>query len=224
MAEKKQRSAIFKFFYIILTIITFPVFLLMFILRHPIWLLFIILICVGAVIYWPMSQNVALEDITSWYQKKYTQAKHDLVIKAVETGKVDLLPKSIVREVKKMEEDAREDQMPKSENYNKKVVRDVKSEEMKAQIKKRGGFKKKEADDVKKGEVEVLSESGTQIGGLSQLIKQEDEKVESDTEENNVKNDKQEVQRANDNSLPNPDAQVDDASDKTENDAELDLF
>ena len=220
MAEKKQRSAIFKFFYIILTIITFPVFLLMFILRHPVWLLFIVLVCGGAMIYWPMSQNVAFEDITSWYQKKYMQAKHDLVIKAVETGKVDLLPKSIVREVKKMEEDAREEQMPKSENYNKKVVRDAKSEEMKAQIKKRGGFKKKESNDVKKDEVEVLSESGSQVGGLSQLLKQEKDKVKSSV----IEKGEQEMPKDGANSLSNPDDQQGVDTDKTKNNDELDLF
>jgi len=37
MAETKERSGIFKFFYIILTIITFPIFMLLFILRHPFW-------------------------------------------------------------------------------------------------------------------------------------------------------------------------------------------
>ena len=108
MAETKERSGIFKFFYIILTIITFPIFMLLFILRHPFWVLFLLCAVAGGAAYYPISQGVKPEDILTWYEAKYKAAKFEFVTKAVESGKTDYIPQAVIDEItaakKKMEE------------------------------------------------------------------------------------------------------------------------
>lgn len=150
MAETKERSGIFKFFYIILTIITFPIFMLLFILRHPFWVLFLLCAVAGGAAYYPISQGVKPEDILTWYEAKYKAAKFEFVTKAVESGKTDYIPQAVIDEItaakKKMEEEKAEAARPKSENYNEKIDRDVKIEQAKEDLKKRKkGFKRKGA-------------------------------------------------------------------------------
>lgn len=198
MAEEKKRSGIFKFFYVVLSIITFPIFAVFFILRHPLWIVFILLVLAGGAYYYPIKQGVKPDEVISWYQKKYSDVKIEVVNKALESGTTDYLPKSIVDDVKKIEEDAKEAQLPKSENYNDKVVRDTKGEETKDMIKKRGGFKKKNepkdevinSEELKSeslDEVDVLTEGAAQAGGLSALLKSEDEIEEDESVEEEVK-------------------------------------
>lgn len=146
MAETKERSGIFKFFYIVLTIITFPIFMLLFILRHPFWILFLLCAVAGGAAYYPISQGVKPEDILTWYEAKYKAAKFEFVTKAVESGKTDYIPQAVIDEItaakKKMEEEKAEAARPKSENYNEKIDRDVKIEQAKEDLKKRKkGFK-----------------------------------------------------------------------------------
>lgn len=181
MSETKERSGIFKFFYIFLSIITFPIFAILFVLRHPLWILFILMLAAGGAAYWPMSQhNVALTDVYDWYKNKYQTTKLDFAKKAIEEGKSGYVPQAILDEMKKIEEDAKEAALPKGENYNAKVVRDQKSEDLKATLKQRGGFKKKveekpvEADEPiakedaeENGEFEGMAPQG---GGLSSLL------------------------------------------------------
>lgn len=148
MAETKERSGIFKFFYIVLTIITFPIFMLLFILRHPFWILFLLCAVAGGAAYYPISQGVKPEDILTWYEAKYKAAKFEFVTKAVESGKTDYIPQAVIDEImaakKKMEEEKAEAARPKSENYNEKIDRDVKIEQAKEDLKKRKkGFKRK---------------------------------------------------------------------------------
>lgn len=148
MAETKERSGIFKFFYIVLTIITFPIFMLLFILRHPFWILFLLCAVAGGAAYYPISQGVKPEDILTWYEAKYKAAKFEFVTKAVESGKTDYIPQAVIDEItaakKKMEEEKAEAVRPKSENYNEKIDRDVKIEQAKEDLKKRKkGFKRK---------------------------------------------------------------------------------
>lgn len=144
MSETKERSGIFKFFYVFLSIITFPIFAVLFIFRHPLWILFILLLLAGGAAYWPMiHHNVKLTEVVSWYQNKYQETKFDLAKKAMSEGNSSYVPKVVLDEMKKIEEEAEEAKLPKGENYNAKVVRDKKSEDMKATLKKRGGFKKK---------------------------------------------------------------------------------
>ena len=200
MAEEKKRSGIFKFFYVILSIITFPIFVVLFILRHPLWIIFILLILAGGAYYYPIKyEGVKPDEVISWYQKKYSDVKIEVVNKALESGTTEYLPKAIVDDVKRIEEETKEAQMPKSENYNSKVIRDTKAEETKVMIKKRGGFKKKgessedviSSDELKSenlDEVEVLTEGAAQAGGLSSLLKseseiEEDENIREEIEE-----------------------------------------
>lgn len=200
MAEEKKRSGIFKFFYVILSIITFPIFVVLFILRHPLWVIFILLVLAGGAYYYPIKyEGVKPDDVVSWYQKKYSDVKIEVVNKALESGTTEYLPKAIVDDVKRIEEETKEAQMPKSENYNNKVARDTKDEETKVMIKKRGGFKKKNEpkDDVTNfdelksenlDEVEVLTEGAARAGGLSSLLKseseiEEDENIREEVEE-----------------------------------------
>lgn len=144
MSEAKERSGIFKFFYVFFSIITFPIFAVLFVLRHPLWILFILILVAGGAAYWPMSQhNIALTEVVDWYKNKYQSTKLDIAKKAIEEGKSGYVPQVVLDEMKKIEEDAKEAALPKGENYNAKVVRDQKSEDLKASIKQRGGFKKK---------------------------------------------------------------------------------
>ena len=180
MSETKERSGIFKFFYIFLSIITFPIFAVLFVLRHPLWVLIVLLLLAGGAAYWPMSQhNVALTDVVDWYKNQYQTTKLDIAKKAIEEGKSGYVPQAVLDEMKKIEEDAKEAALPKGENYNAKVARDKKSEDMKASLKQRGGFKKKaeekssDADATnaenteENGEIEVMAPKS---GGLSALL------------------------------------------------------
>lgn len=161
MAEGKQRSGLFKFFYIVLSVITFPIFAVLFILRHPLWVLFLLCLGAGGAVYYPMSQGVKPEEVLQWYQDKYKKLKYDVVTQAVESGKTDFVPKAIVDEVvkakQKMEEEKIEAARPKSENYNENISRDKKVEEIKQDLKqRRRGFKKKgdDADKVRNQNVD----------------------------------------------------------------------
>ena len=154
MAEFKDRSFIFKFFYVLLFIITFPIFFILFLLRHPFWVLTILLLIGGAAVYYPINQGVKFEDVPSWYQKKYTDLKYEAVVKARQEGVTDFVPQALLDEANKIEEEAREAKLPKGENYNSKVERSVESEEMKNELKQRRGFRKKNDDTVKEETLE----------------------------------------------------------------------
>ena len=134
-----------------------------------------------------MSQhNVALTDVVDWYKNQYQTTKLEIAKKAIEEGKSGYVPQAVLDEMKKIEEDAKEAALPKGENYNAKVARDKKSEDMKASPKQRGGFKKKaeekssDADETnaedkanakenteENGEIEVMAPKS---GGLSALL------------------------------------------------------
>ena len=178
MTEFSERSGIFKFLYIFLRIITFPIFLILFIFRHPIWLLLVLLMIAGGAVYWPMSQGVKTEELLDWYQKKFVVVKKDVVKAAKEKGMTNLVPQAIVEEVEQMEDPDIAAGEPRSENYNVKVVRDAKSKETKHILKKRGGFKKAAVVEEVKVEKnledmtdkEILEESGGKGGGLAKLL------------------------------------------------------
>lgn len=208
MSETKERSGIFKFFYVLLSIITFPIFAVLFILRHPIWVVVVLLLLAGGAAYWPMSQGVKLTEVVEWYQNKYQTTKFDLAKKAMEEGNSSYVPKAVLDEMRKIEEEAEEAKLPKGENYNAKVVRDKKSEDMKATMKKRGGFRKKAeeqsiTESVKENDdnAEKTSQpSGAEVlvpnaGGLSAVlpikIKKQEDTAPSITNENT-----QEVQKS----------------------------
>ena len=153
MSVTRERSTIFKFFYIVLSIITFPIFALIYILKHPFWVLFFLLLIAGGIAYYPMSQGVDISNVVEWYKKKYEDTRLELVNKAIESGKSQYVPKVILDDVKKIKEELEvekeESLRVKSENYNDKIVRDDEFEEIAVSVKKKGGFKKKVAEEVK---------------------------------------------------------------------------
>ena len=95
-------GGIFKFFYVILSVITFPIFAILFILRHPLWLFVILLVLAGGAAYFPISQGVKPDNIVSWYQQKYADIKVQIVSKAANSGSAGYLPQSVLDDVKKM--------------------------------------------------------------------------------------------------------------------------
>ena len=162
MAEGKKRSGVFRFFYIVLSIITFPIFALLYILKHPLWVLFLLCLIAGGAAYYPMSKGVKLEEVLTWYQDKYEALKFEAVTKAVESGDTGLIPDAIIKEVtetkQKMEEEAAEAARPKSENYNAKLDRDKEADQIKVDFKKRKGGFKKASEPEGTNEPEVASE------------------------------------------------------------------
>lgn len=195
MSNVRERSAVFKFFYVILSVITFPIFAVMFVLRHPVWFLFVLLVLGCGAVYFPMSKGVAFDQIGSWYLAQYQAVKVQTVSKALDSGVADLVPESLSSDVERMKqqykEEAAEAQLPKGENYNKKVVRDKKIEVAKAGLKKRGGFKKKvssseavlSAESQEDATAVLLEESGVKAGGLAGILKKENKAPEVKTED-----------------------------------------
>ena len=182
MSEHKERSAIFKFFYVILSIITFPIFFILFILRHPLWILFVLFVIIAGAAYYPMSQGVSVDQIVEWYKTKYNDAKVEMVSKAKEQGMLEFVPQDIKEDVKNMEDEALDASIEKGENYNKAIARDDDYEQEKAQLKKRRGFKSRPVqkekteemipreESVSDNEVQILNQEKGAAGGLSAII------------------------------------------------------
>ena len=168
MAEGKKRSGVFRFFYIVLSIITFPIFALLYILKHPLWVLFLLCLIAGGAAYYPMSKGVKLEEVLTWYQDKYEALKFEAVTKAVESGDTGLIPDAIIKEVtetkQKMEEETAEAARPKSENYNAKLDRDKEADQIKVDFKKRKGGFKKANEPEEANEPEAASEQVAAAG------------------------------------------------------------
>ena len=168
MAEGKKRSGVFRFFYIVLSIITFPIFALLYILKHPLWVLFLLCLIAGGAAYYPMSKGVKLEEVLTWYQDKYEALKFEAVTEAVESGDTGLIPDAIIKEVtetkQKMEEEAAEAARPKSENYNAKLDRDKEADQIKVDFKKRKGGFKKANEPEEANEPEAASEQVAAAG------------------------------------------------------------
>ncbi len=141
MAEGKQRSTLFKFFYVILSVITFPIFMVLYILKHPFWVLFFVGLILGGVAYYPISQGVELDRVPQWYQTKYAELKLNLATKAAESGQGGLVSQEMLKD---LADELEESQGLKSENYNAKIARDEELLTKTSNIKKRGGFKRKD--------------------------------------------------------------------------------
>lgn len=178
--EKAERSGIFKFFYILLSIVTFPIFAFLFVIRHPVWTLFFLALVAGGVFYYPVQRGVKPENVISWYQQKYKDTKYAVVSRAADDGSL-FIPQALINETmaakKKMDEEKREAALPKSENYNANISRDEKIEQTKTDLKNRKkGFKKASqsgGDNMLSPEdmAEALKENGASAGGLAALIK-----------------------------------------------------
>ena len=191
MTQTKQRSAIFKFFYIILSIITFPIFAIIFILRHPIWFLSIILLILGGLIYYPLSLGTDFNNIKKFYEDKYFNLKLDLVNKASESGNSAFVPEFITKEVEtvqqQLEEEKKESLREKGENYNDKIKRDSDFEEIATNLKqKKKGFKKMRQSLDSNESIKAVVEEGTNSStGISALVKEAKQLHKEKTDETN---------------------------------------
>ena len=183
----RERSGIFKFFYIVLSIVTFPIFAIIYILKHPLWFLFFVLLVLGVLIYFPMSDGVEFNGMVDWYKKKYSDVRLEVVTKAVESGKSSFVPKSIIDDVEKIkieaEEEKQESLRVKGENYNDKIVRDKEFEDVAVGIKKKTGFAKKKKEPTLDDNAKSLVEEGEKAGGLSAILKNATKKTEEEKNE-----------------------------------------
>ena len=197
MSDEKQRSSLFKFFYIILRVLTFPIYVVLYILKHPVWVLFFVLLGAGIVAYYPMSKGVPTSEIIQWYKSKYAEVKYDVVKSVAENVDEGIVPEVLAEKVKKeqqkMDEEKAEAKRFKGENYNAKIDRQDEFENVAESIKKRGGFKKKVADTQEEEAVSV--EVNESVGGLSGILKKmeteeikEDEVISSEVQETNSDN------------------------------------
>lgn len=171
MAEFKDRSFIFKFFYVLLVILTFPIFLVVQIIKHPLWTLGVLLLCFILGLYYPLTHGVKSDQLLKWYQDKYFAARQVVVTKAVDSGMKDFVPTAVLNEVKNQQEEQLDAEHALSENYNNKIVRDATDKETKMQLKQRSGFKRRSSATVSgNAEVDVLTQNGEKAGGLSALL------------------------------------------------------
>lgn len=227
--EKTERSGIFKFFYVLLSIVTFPIFTVLFIIRHPVWSLFFLALIAGGVFYYPVHKGVKPDNVMTWYQQKYQDVKYAVVSNAADSGSL-FIPQAVIDETmaarKKMDEEKKEAARPKSENYNVRISRDEKIEQTKEDLKKRRtGFKKaaNQSEDnrlLPENIPEVLEENGTSAGGLAALIKSES------AEKTNAEKFVKEVSAPVEISLPTKSEKTSDEPEKPveADELELDLF
>lgn len=202
MAEVRERSGLFKFFYIILRVLTFPIYAVLFVLRHPLLFVLVLAVAAGAVVYFPLSEGVEFANIPEWYKNRYTQTKLEVVSKAVESGQTGFIPEAMLNDAQEMKKklavDAEEAKRVKGENYNEKLMRDYDAEEDKNRLKNRRGFKKAKSEtavQLSDDEQELVDavlptveaedaadESAmTGVGGLADILKKK--KAVTETEE-----------------------------------------
>lgn len=178
MVQTRERSTLFKFFYALLCIITFPIFAVLFVLRHPALTVLFLLILAGGAAYYPISQGVEADKVIDWYANKISFVKKKVVVLANAKGYGHLVPKTVVEEVKNEQEEAKDADLPKGENYNTKVVRDDKAENTKAMLKKRDGFKKK-GEESTELDAKSAEESTSEAEMENPVDEETDEAVEN---------------------------------------------
>lgn len=170
MAEGKERSLLFNVLYVVMRVIFFPVSMVLYVLKHPLWVMGVLLIAGCVLVYYPMSTGVSLEDVPMWYRGKYTKAKLEVISVAVQNGRDDIFSRETLKE---LEDEYEESQGLKSEGYNAKIVRDEKIQEKTSTLKKRGGFKRKGGDvsvlDEKDGQAKIESDKAVS-GGLEAIF------------------------------------------------------
>ena len=183
MSDLRERSGLFKFFYVVLSIITFPIFAIIYIIKHPKWILFFIVLGGGILAYFPLKDGENISNIVEWYKKKYEYASLKIVSKAVEGGNEKFIPQNILVKVKEMQKELKDLEIDetkvKSENFNDRIVRDNEFEELTLKLNKKGGFKQKGETD-REAKAEVLVEEGQKAGGLYELMQKHEEKVETE--------------------------------------------
>jgi len=169
MTEGKERSGLFKFLYTFLRIITFPIFAVLYVLKHPLWVMLLLLVAGCLLVYYPMSAGAKLEEVPAWYKNKYSEVKLNVVQTAVEKGHGDMFSEDMLKD---LTDEVEEQQGLKSENYNAKIARDEELKEKTVGVKKRGGFKRKgdaavseAAEDSFDAEVQEKA-----VGGLEAVL------------------------------------------------------
>ena len=235
MANNGERSGLFKFFYVMLSIITFPIFAIVYILRHPILMLFMLLVMAGVLAYFPMRDGVGLSGAVDWYKKKYIDVKYAVVGKAAESGGVKFIPQGLLNEAKEIKADMdykkEEESRVKSELYNEEIIRDKNFDNTAKKMKSRGGFKKKVEEVKEEMAIEdvsdVVKNTGS-VGGLAGLVSKGaleseelenlEEKVEEVSQEvkDSVDEVKQEIEAIEQEVEANNDALKDNAEEITE--------
>lgn len=170
MTEGKERSALFKFLYTFLRIITFPIFVVLYVLKHPLWVMLLLVVAGCLVVYYPMSAGAKLEEVPAWYKNKYSEVKLNVVQTAVEKGHGDMFSEEMLKD---LTDEVEEQQGLKSENYNAKISRDEALQEKTIGVKKRGGFKRKGGADVPETTEDSTKENTEEkaVGGLEAILK-----------------------------------------------------
>ena len=127
MTEFRERSGIFKFLYIVLSIITFPIFALIYIIKHPKWILFFIVLLGGVLVYFPLKEGENISNVVEWYKKKYDNTRLEIVSKALNSGNEKFIPEKILVEAQKIQKELElkkiDDTKVKGENFNDKIAR-----------------------------------------------------------------------------------------------------
>ncbi len=181
MSSFKERSGLFKFFYIVLSIITFPIFAVIFMIKHPKSSLVILLILAGVVAYFPLKNGVKYNNIIGWYKDKYNETKLQVLTSVVDEDSI-LLSGKMAKDVKALKEERdnleKEKNMVKGENFNENIKRSDDIESITQNVRKKGGFKKKgETKRIKTAE--SLIEDGQKVQGLKVFMLQK-EQLEKD--------------------------------------------
>ena len=181
MSSFKERSGLFKFFYIVLSVFTFPIFAIIYIIKHPKSFLVILLILAGVVAYFPLKNGVKYNNIIGWYKDKYNETKLQVLTSVVDEDSI-LLSDKMAKDVKALKEERdnleKEKNMVKGENFNENVKRSDDIESLVQNVRRKGGFKKKgETKRIKTAE--SLIEDGQKVQGLKEFMLQK-EQLEKD--------------------------------------------
>lgn len=181
MSSFKERSGLFKFFYIVLSVFTFPIFAIIYIIKHPKSFLVILLILAGVVAYFPLKNGVKYNNIIDWYKDKYNETKLQVLTSVVDEDSI-LLSDKMAKDVKALKEERdnleKEKNMVKGENFNENVKRSDDIESIVQNVRRKGGFKKKgETKRIKTAE--SLIEDGQKVQGLKEFMLQK-EQLEKD--------------------------------------------
>lgn len=181
MSSFKERSGLFKFFYIVLSVFTFPIFAIIYIIKHPKSFLVILLILAGVVAYFPLKNGVKYNNIIGWYKDKYNETKLQILTSVVDEDSI-LLSDKMAKDVKALKEERdnleKEKNMVKGENFNENIKRSDDIESLVQNVRRKGGFKKKgETKRIKTAE--SLIEDGQKVQGLKVFMLQK-EQLEKD--------------------------------------------
>jgi hypothetical protein len=178
MSETKERSAVFKFFYITLRVITFPIFMVLYLLMHPLKALMLLVVLAGLAYGYPVTHGVSKEDLPAWYKDKVTTVELGVMKMLHLGGKTGVfgqkLQADIEAEKRALEEEKEDARRVKGENFNASLVRGEVGENMAKALKSRTGFKKKQTTAEKaESEVDVLTNNAAPAGGLENVLKEQ---------------------------------------------------